>query len=286
MIRWFAIAMVFLLTSACATQSETRSSDTVGTEESPTFQTSFRQALIQAQSKHYGMAQAFAETALALAESDMQNYQVRHLLVDVHGRQGHWDVVAQFAGEAAAIIRSSPNLSSRLMVMASHMEAERARAAYQMGQTQIVQASNAQMIEDHPDAGELWQPVGVDGAEHEAGLSCPLLRQGYLRFDVYDGNFEAPGCEYWGHNDVGARVFLGDVVASEEDQLVARSATDMPVNIDLGDTLNISSQWQVRSGVTAFVATNADSSITLTLQFPDGQRDAAEQFARELAVSD
>lgn len=73
------------------------------------------------------------------------------------------------------------------MVMASHMAAEEARAAWHLGEP--------------------------------GRRQCPLFIADYLRFDVYGGSEGDPACLYWNHEDIGLRLTQGSHASAEAERM-------------------------------------------------------------------
>lgn len=265
-----AITILSLGIACAAAQAESPGGD---------FASQFKAAIGASLAGDYPAAITDAAEALKLAEGDLQRYRAHHLLVDAYGRLGDWPAAEQHAQRAAATIKDSEQLSATLMVMASHMAAEAARAASYQGAADRVAVANRHMVADHPDAGSHWRAVGEQGAVHRSGAACPLLVEHYLRFDLYDQQ-GVPGCEYWAHSDIGARIFWGDVTAQEVQRLKERRvpATETMINAEVAQELIVQSQWHIRDGVSAVILTAGSVPMTLVIQYPEAAN-------RELAAA-
>ena len=185
----------------------------------PDFRTAFMALLRPMTAHEYAAAREAGPAALAAAQTPMQRYRVRHALTDINARLGDWTAAGDWAREAADTIRGDEGLRSQLMVMASHMAAEEARAAHHLGDAARLAEANARMIADHPDAAPGWRAEGEAGAVHAGGLSCDLLRDSYLRFDLYGGAQGEAECLYWNLSDIGLRVIDGAALDHRVDAL-------------------------------------------------------------------
>lgn len=187
------------------------------------FSAAFRAAMMPAIQGDWEMALPAAEAALPLASTPAENYRIRHVLTDINARLGQWEAAAYWSSEAAGIIHDDETLSATLMVMASHMAAEEGRAAIMLGDARRAAQANSRMIADHPDASPGWRVRGDHGAVHSgSGLSCDLMRDGFLRFDVYGGSSGQAACAYWSLANVGVRITAGSVLRAEEARLRER----------------------------------------------------------------
>ncbi len=195
------------------------------------FDGAFRALISTVMSGQWEAALPLAEAALPLAETASERYRIRHILTDINARLHHWQDAGRWSGEAAAIIHADPELSRTHGLMASHMAAEEGRAAAMLGEHARLIDANARSISDHPEAAPHWVAVGETGAVHAAGLSCDLLRDGYLRFDVYGSETGPAACSYWNHADIGIRLTQGAVLDAELIRLAAANAIFDPIEI-------------------------------------------------------
>ncbi|WP_300532170.1 hypothetical protein [Maricaulis sp.] len=225
-------------------------------------------------------AEPVAEAALPLATAPMNRYRIRHILTDTHARLGKWEDAATYAREAAETIYNDEALSQRLMLMASHMAAEEARAAYMLGDMERVAEANGRMISDHPDAGPGWTASGVTGAAHTAGLDCELMRDGYLRFDVWGGDEGLPACDYWALSDIGLRLTQGPATAAEIARLSERRTDAAPRELAWDEApegvrltaYNLGTPAPGKEDEYAVILEGVDAGWTVTVRYPASQQ--------------
>ncbi|CAN0229918.1 unnamed protein product, partial [Chrysoparadoxa australica] len=216
---------VFLIAASALALGASCLSPVAQAQTASEFTQAFRGAIGHMLTHEYEQARPLAEEALSLAASPAEQYRARHILTDISARLGDWRATATYSAEAYAIIMDDPALQGALMLNAAHMAAEEARAAYQLDDAERVADANARMVRHHPQAGDGWRAVAPMGAVHEDGLSCPLMTQGLLRFDLLGAENALPGCVYWNLDDVGVRVLDGDGFDAELDRLHAASET-------------------------------------------------------------
>ncbi|WP_375549194.1 hypothetical protein ABWI01_02050 [Oceanicaulis alexandrii] len=258
----------------------------------PTFSSAFRSAIGLMLTHEYEEARPIAEQALTLASDPAEHYRARHVLTDISARLGDWQATASYSGEAYAIIMDDPALQGALVLNAAHMAAEEARAATMLNNLDRAADANARMIALHPQAGEGWRAIAPDGAVHDGGLSCPLLSEGLLRFDLLGADDALPGCVYWNLDDVGLRVLDGDGFEAELTRLQAASETtrelEPPETLQaLGEQarlFDLGAPTPVSEPRHALVLSLHNAQRTLTLEFPATTTHAAlaalsERFA-------
>lgn len=207
-------------------------SGTARAEEPQDFNGAFRVLMPTLMAGEWETALPLAQTALPLAETPTERYRIRHMLTDINARLHHWDEAARWSHEAAAIIHADAELTQTRIVMASHMAAEEGRAVAMLGDHDRLTDANARAVSDHPEAAPNWQAVGETGAVHAAGLSCDLLRDGYLRFDVHGSETGPAACTYWNHADIGIRLTQGTALDAELVRLAAENAVFEPIDIE------------------------------------------------------
>lgn len=67
-------------------------------DEAPAdFMSAFRQVFPHVMAGDWESALAPAETALALADTPMDQYRIRHMLTDINARLGHWEATERYA---------------------------------------------------------------------------------------------------------------------------------------------------------------------------------------------
>lgn len=268
---------VFLVAASALALGASCLSPLAQAQSAPDFTQAFRGAIGHMLTHEYEQARPLAEVALALASTPAERYRARHILTDISARLGDWQATATYSAEAYAIIMDDPALQGALMLNAAHMAAEEARAAYQLDDADRVADANARMVRHHPQAGDGWRAVAPMGAVHEDGLSCPLMSQGLLRFDLMGADNTLPGCVYWNLDDVGVRVLDGDGFAAELSRLEAANETvtelDIPETLrtfgEQARLLDLGAPTPVSEPRRALVLSTQDASRTLTLEYPE-----------------
>tara|TARA_R110002096_G_scaffold139167_4_gene293396 strand:+ start:172 stop:1005 length:834 start_codon:yes stop_codon:yes gene_type:complete len=201
-------------------------------EDAQDFGGAFRALMPALMSSEWETALPLAQAALPLAETPAERYRIRHILTDINARLHNWDEAARWSHEAAAIIHADAELTETRIIMASHMAAEEGRAVAMLDDHERLTDANARAIADHPEAAPNWQAVGETGAVHAAGLSCDLLRDGYLRFDVHGSQTGPAACTYWNHADIGIRLTQGTALDAELIRLAAENPTFDPIELE------------------------------------------------------
>ncbi len=283
---------VFLIAASALALGASCLSPLAQARTAPDFTQAFRGAIGHMLTHEYEQARPLAEEALTLASTPAEHYRARHILTDISARLGDWQATATYSSEAYAIIMDDPALQGALMLNAAHMAAEEARAAYQLDDAERVADANARMVRHHPQAGDGWRAVAPMGAVHEDGLSCPLIAQGFLRFDLLGAENALPGCVYWNLDDVGVRVLDGDGFDAELTRLEESTETVTALEISaalraLGDQaqlLDLGAPTPVSEPRQALVLSMQDASRTLTLEYPESTPHAvletlSERFA-------
>ncbi|WP_273147609.1 hypothetical protein [Oceanicaulis alexandrii] len=267
---------VFLIAASVLALGASGLSPLAQAQTAPDFTQAFRGAIGQMLTHDYEQARLLAEEAQALATTPSERYRARHILTDISARLGDWQATATYSAEAYAIIMDDPALQDALMLNAAHMAAEEARAAYQLDDAERVADANARMIRHHPQAGDGWRAVAPMGAIHVDGLSCPLMSQGFLRFDLLGAENALPGCVYWNLDDVGVRVLDGDGFDAELSRLEAANETVSELEMaealtrvaDRARLLDLGAPTPVSEPRRALVLSVNDQSRTLTLEYP------------------
>jgi len=265
-------------------------------DEAPAdFMSAFRQVIPHVMAGDWESALAPAETALALADTPMDRYRIRHMLTDINARLRYWEATGRYARQAADVIHGDAELAATRMVMASHMAAEEARAAWHLGDTARLADANARMLRDHPEASPGWQVQGDQGARHMQGLQCPLFIADYLRFDVYGGSEGDPACLYWNHEDIGLRLTQGSHASAEAERM-GETYPDLQstrfeiVTTGTGENAPLTS-WSLgasRPGTPEQFAMTLEHPLqpwTVTVQYPAGQDAAARAVLLQAFVS-
>lgn len=245
-------------------------------QTAPDFTQAFRGAVGHMITHEYEEARPLAEEALSLAATPAEAYRARHILTDISARLGEWQAAASYSNEAYAIIMGDPALQGALMLNAAHMAAEEGRAAYQLEDEARMVDANARMVRHHPQAGDGWRAVAPMGAVHENGLSCPLMSQGLLRFDLLGADNALPGCVYWNLDDVGLRVLNGDGFDAELTRLEAANETFSELDTvqapsglsERARLFDLGAPTPVSEPRRALVLSVNDQSRTLTLEYP------------------
>lgn len=267
---------VFLIAASALALGASCLSPLAQAQSTPDFTQAFRGAIGHMLTHEYEQARPLAEEALALASTPAERYRARHILTDISARLGDWQATATYSAEAYAIIMDDPALQGALMLNAAHMAAEEARAAYQLDDAERVADANARMVRHHPQAGDGWRAVAPMGAVHEDGLSCPLMTQGLLRFDLLGAENALPGCVYWNLDDVGVRVLDGDGFDAELSRLEAANETVSELEMaealarvaDRAHLFDLGAPTPVSEPRHALVLSVNDQSRTLTLEYP------------------
>lgn len=244
-------------------------------QTAPDFTQAFRGAVGHMITHEYEEARPLAEEALSLAATPAEAYRARHILTDISARLGEWQAAASYSNEAYAIIMGDPALQGALMLNAAHMAAEEGRAAYQLEDEARMVDANARMVRHHPQAGDGWRAVAPMGAVHENGLSCPLMSQGLLRFDLLGADNALPGCVYWNLDDVGLRVLDGDGFDAELTRLEAANETFSELDTaqapsglsERARLFDLGAPTPVSEPRRALVLSVNDQSRTLTLEY-------------------
>lgn len=278
-------AVMAVLTLPFAQAQDTTPSD---------FNAQFRGVIGHMLQHEYEDARPLAEALIEHADSPAQHYRARHVLTDISARLGHWKRAIETSSQAYQLIIADEALSQSLILNASHMAAEEGRAQLMMGHSAAAQNAHERSIATHPDAAPGWQANAGLMAVHSSGLSCPLMREGYLRFDLIGGSEGVPGCVYWNLEDIGVRVFAGAAFDAEDTRLANANAALERIGTSVSpatvteriQTYDLGAPTPFSVARTAIVYETPSPVYTVTVEFPQTVPDDVVAQILERALDD